>query len=436
MAFSDAPFSMSDMSENALNTLEKRMMERYNDFMAKNIKLDMSRGKPSPEQVALSKGLLSLPGLNADTVIDGIDAANYGTLEGLPACRRLFASLLNVEYDQIFIGGSSSLNLMYDTIAKAFTHGLLHSEKPWSKLDKVKFICVTPGYDRHFTICESFNIEMLSVPMLSTGPDMDMVERLIQDEDVRGMWCVPKFSNPDGTIYSEETILRLASMRPKAPDFLLMWDNAYFAHEFVGTYTPIPDILKICAENGNPDMVFEFASTSKVTFPGGGISCFACSTDNMAYMKKLYNAQTISFDKVNQLRHLLFFNDANGFLAHMKKHAALLAPRFKIVQDMLNAELSDLKVAKWKQPTGGYFISIDLIPGTAKAVHQLCANAGLKLTAAGATFPYGKDPNDSNLRIAPSYPTTDELKLAAELLCICIKLVSLRSILGKPLIEG
>lgn len=425
-------FSIRDMSTDALKSLEARMQSRYDAFCDMGLSLDMSRGKPSHEQVALSQKMLDLPGSNCSELIsDGVNAANYGTLMGLPSCRRLFAELLGVEYDQVFIGGSSSLNMMYDTIAKAYTHGLLHSEKPWSKYDKVKFICLTPGYDRHFTICESFGMEMIPVPLKEDGPDMNMVESLIRDPEVRGMWCVPKYSNPDGTVYSDEVIERIASMRPAAPDFLLMWDNAYCVHEFDGEFVPFRNMLAVCAEHGNADMVFEFASTSKITFPGAGVSCFACSTANMDYMKKLYNAQTISYDKLNQLRHVMFFKNAQGVLEHMKRHAKLLKPRFDTVLETFESELSGMDIATWKTPVGGYFISLEVMPGTAKEIHALCKKAGLTLTNAGATYPHGDDPNDSNLRIAPSYPTVDELKKASELLCICIKLVALKRLISE-----
>ena len=314
-----------EMNQSELNEFYAAAKKEYEACKAKGLSLNMARGKPSAAQLELSNELLTI--LKGDNcIVDGIDARNYGTLEGLPSCRRMFADILGVDVEEVFAAGSASLTLMYDTIAKAVTHGLLHSEKPWAKLDKVKFLCPVPGYDRHFTICESFGIEMINVPMTAEGPDMDMVEELIKDKDVKGMWCVPKYSNPEGIIYSEATIRRIAAMKSAASDFVLMWDNAYCVHEFDGEYVPFPNILEYCREAGNPDMVFEFASTSKITFPGAGVSCFATSRDNMAYMKKLLNAQVISFDKMNQLRHVLFLKDKAGVLAHMKKHAASSMP--------------------------------------------------------------------------------------------------------------
>lgn len=417
-------------SKENLEALYTTFKKQYDEFKALGLKLDMSRGKPGREQLELSREMLCLPG-NGSTIIDNIDAANYGTLEGLPSCRKLFADLLGVKYEQIFIGGSASLTLMYDTIAKAFTNGLLHSECPWSKLDKVKFICVVPGYDRHFTICESFGIEMIPVPLNDEGPNMDMVEELIKDESVRGMWCVPKYSNPAGTIYSDAIIERIARMKPKAADFLLMWDNAYCVHEFEGDFVPFKDIIEECAKYGNEDMVFEFASTSKITFPGAGVSCFACSEANMAYMKKLLNAQTISYDKLNQLRHLLFFKNKEGVLAHMKKHAAILKPKFDMVIKHLDEKIAPLGIASWHRPKGGYFVSFNAMNGTAKRIRELCKEAGLIMTEAGATYPHHDDPNDSNLRIAPSLPPVEELNKAMELFCVCVKLATVEKLLNR-----
>lgn len=421
---------MHEMSKHELETFYSSLKAEYENYKSLGLKLNMARGKPGSEQLELSRPMLSLPG-DASTVIDGIDAANYGCLEGLPSCRKLFAELLGVKYEQVFIGGSASLTLMYDTIAKAFTNGLLHSPKPWSKLDKIKFICVVPGYDRHFTICESFGIEMVNVRLLEDGPDMDAVEELIKDESVRGMWCVPKYSNPEGVTYSDEVIDRIAKMKPAAPDFLLMWDNAYCVHEFDGDFVPFKNILAECEKYGNGDMVFEFASTSKITFPGAGISCFACSESNMEYMKKLLNAQVISYDKLNQLRHLLFFKDSKGLLSHMKKHAAVLKPKFDTVLDMLDKEIAPLGIATWSKPKGGYFVSFHGMKGTASRIHRLCADAGLVLTGAGATYPHKNDPDDSNLRIAPSLPPVSELETAMKLFCLCVKLASAEKLLGK-----
>ena len=420
--------TLSEMTHEERSALYDRTYAQYEAMKAKGLKLDMSRGKPGLEQLALSDEMLNMYIDPSETKVDGVEARNYGELMGLPACRRLFAELLGVKFEQVFVGGSASLELMYDVIAKAFTHGLLHSPEKWAKLDKVRFICPAPGYDRHFTICETFGIEMITVPLLEDGPDMDMVEELVKDPCVKGMWCVPKYSNPDGVVYSDETVYRIANLKPAAPDFLLMWDNAYCVHEFDGPFVPFANILEACRLAGNPDMVFEFASTSKITFPGAGVSCFCCSEDNMAYMKKLWNAQIISYDKLNQLRHVKFFGNAAGVLAHMKRHAAVLKPRFDIVLETLEAEIAPLGIASWHKPKGGYFVSLNVMEGCAKRVHALCREAGVVMTGAGATFPYKNDPKDSNLRIAPSFPPTDELTLAMQVLCLAIKLAALEKL--------
>ena len=420
-------FEMSLEEKKALYDSAKA---QYEEMKNKGLKLDMSRGKPGYEQLALSDEMLNMYIDPSETKVDGVEARNYGELMGLPACRRLFAELLGVKYEQVFIGGSASLEMMYNVIAKAFTHGLLHSPEKWAKLDKIKFICPAPGYDRHFTICETFGIEMITVPLLDNGPDMDMVEELIKDPTVKGMWCVPKYSNPDGVMFDESMYHRIANMKPAAPDFLLMWDNAYCVHEFNGSYVPFPDILEMCREAGNPDMVFEFASTSKITFPGSGVSCFCCSEDNMAYMKKLWNAQIISYDKLNQLRHVKFFGNAAGVHEHMKRHAAVLKPKFDIVLDALESEIAPLGIAEWHKPNGGYFVSLNVMEGCAKRVHALCKEAGVVMTGAGATFPYKNDPKDSNLRIAPSFPPCEELSMAMQVLCLAIKLAALEKLLA------
>ncbi|HWQ57558.1 MAG TPA: aminotransferase class I/II-fold pyridoxal phosphate-dependent enzyme [Clostridia bacterium] len=420
---------LADLSRDKLELFREQTLRKYQECKAKGLKLDMSRGKPAKAQLELSDALLNLPACG-DCVVDGIDARNYGAIDGLPACKALFAELLDVKPTEVFAAGNASLNLMYDLIAKAHTHGLLHSPKPWSKLDQVKFLCPVPGYDRHFTICETFNMQMINVPMTDEGPDMDVVEALAADPAVKGIWCVPKYSNPAGIVYSDRVIDRLAALKPAAPDFVIMWDNAYFMHEFEGECVPFRDILKACADAGNPDMAFEFASTSKITFPGAGVSCFACSEANMAYMKKLMNAQVISFDKLNQLRHVLFLKDKATTLAHMQKHAALMKPKFDIVVDALERELAPLGIARWHKPKGGYFVSLDVMDGCAKRVHALMKDAGVVMTGAGATFPYGVDPNDRNLRIAPSFPPVAELREAAEALCICVKLAAAEKLLN------
>ena len=419
---------LTEMSRQQLGEFYSSVQEEYSAIKAQNLSLNMARGKPSRAQLDLSNELLNMH--IDDTVDEGVEARNYGELMGLPTCRRLFADLLGVRYEQLFVGGNSSLTLMYDTISKAYTHGLLHSDKPWSQLDKVKFLCPVPGYDRHFTISETFGMEMIPIPILDDGPDMDMVEELIKDESVKGMWCVPKYANPSGIVYSDAVIGRIASMKPAAKDFILMWDNAYCVHEFSGEYMPFIDILSACEKAGNPDMPFEFASTSKVTFPGSGVACFACSEANMDYMKKLIGAQSISYDKLNQLRHVCFFKDAQGLVAHMRRHAEILKPKFDLVESVLESEIKPLGIASWSNPKGGYFVSLFVMNGCAHRVHQLCKEAGVVMTGAGATYPYKKDPNDSNLRIAPSFPPLDELEKAMRVLCVCIKLAAAEKLIN------
>ena len=402
---------------------------QFEALKAKDMKLDMSRGKPGKEQLDLVSGLLTVLDKPEDCRVDGMDARNYGGLDGLPAAKKLFAELLGCKPEECFIGGNASLTLMYDTISKAFTHGLLHSEKPWSKLDTVKFLCPAPGYDRHFKITESFGCELITIPMTPTGPDMDMVEDCIKDPAVKGIWCVPKYSNPDGIIYSDETIARLAAMKPAAPDFVLMWDNAYCIHEFNSDFKPFADILTLCREAGNPDMVFEYASTSKVTFPGAGVSVMATSEANLQYMLKLIGIQTISYDKVNQLRHVRYLKDRETTLALMKRHAEILRPKFLCVLENLEKEIAPLGIASWQKPVGGYFVSVNTAPGLAKRTLALCKEAGVVMTGAGATFPYGKDPQDSNIRIAPSLPPVAELQSAMEIFCVSLRLAALEKLL-------
>ncbi|WP_295585480.1 aminotransferase class I/II-fold pyridoxal phosphate-dependent enzyme [uncultured Oscillibacter sp.] len=405
-----------------------RVSAEYEAKKSLGLKLNMARGKPGKEQLDLVNGLFDVMKTPEDFVSDGVDVRNYGELKGLASARRLFAEILGCKPEQVFVGGNASLQLMYDTVAKAYTHGLLHSPRPWCKEEKIKWLCPAPGYDRHFQVTESFGFELVTIPMTADGPDMDAVEAAIADPAVKGMWNVPKYSNPDGVIYSAETIRRIASMKPAAPDFLLMWDNAYCIHEFEGEYVDFPDILSECAKYDNADMVFEFASTSKVTLPGAGISCFACSEANMAYMEKLLGVQIISFDKVNQQRHVLYLKDKAHTLALMRRHAGVLGPKFRCVLDALDREIAPLDIASWQRPKGGYFISLNAMPGTARRVWELCRDAGVTLTGAGATFPYGKDPADSNLRIAPSYPPVEELEQAIAVLCVCLKMAALEKL--------
>ena len=401
----------------------------FEALKAKGLKLDMSRGKPGAEQLDLVIGLQTVIQTNEECFDGDLDCRNYGNLMGIPSCRKLWADILGVKVEQVMAAGNASLNLMYDTISKAYTHGLLHSDKPWCKLEKVKWLCPAPGYDRHFFVSETFGMELIPVPMDENGPDMDMVETLIQDSQVKGMWCVPKYSNPTGCIYSDEVVNRIASMKPAAKDFLLMWDNAYCIHEFDGDFVPFPDIIGLCEKYGNPDMVVEFASTSKVTLPGAGVACMATSEANMKYFMKLMGFQTIGYDKMNQLRHVRFLKDKENTLALMKKHAAVLKPKFDAVVNGLERELGPLEIAKWSHPKGGYFVSLDVLGGTAKRTVALCKEAGVVMTPAGNPFPYGKDPADSNIRIAPSLPPKAELEAAVEVLCVCAKLAALEKLL-------
>ena len=400
----------------------------YEGQKALGLKLNMARGKPGQEQLDLVTELATMVAAPEDFRCDGIESRNYGEVAGLPSAKKLFAEILDCKPEQCFVGGNASLQLMYDTICKAYTHGLLHSEKPWCKLDSIKWLCPAPGYDRHFKVTETFGFELITVPMTATGPDMDLVEELIRDPAVKGMWNVPKYSNPDGIVYSPETIRRLASMKPAAPDFMLMWDNAYCIHEFEGDYVPFPDILRLCEEYGNPDMVYEYASTSKVTFPGAGVAVMATSEANLKYLTPIINIQTIGYDKVNQLRHVKYLKNKENTLALMKKHAAILGPKFRAVLDALDTEIAPLGIADWQRPVGGYFVSLNAMPGTAKRTLALAKEAGVTMTGAGATFPYGIDPNDSNIRIAPSLPPVSELEQAIAIFCNCLKLSALEKL--------
>ncbi len=404
------------------------VQREYERLKGMGLSLNMARGKPGKEQLDLVTPIFSLLTKPEDFVSDGVETRNYGEVAGIPAAKALFADILGCKPEQVFVGGNASLQLMYDAVAKAFTNGLLHSEKPWGKLDRVKWICPVPGYDRHFKVTESFGVEMISVPMTAEGPDMDAVEELIKDPAVKGMWNVPKYSNPEGVVYSAGTIRRLAAMKPAAPDFMLMWDNAYCIHEFDCGYVDFPDIISLCAAHGNGDMVYEFASTSKVTFPGAGVGVMASSEANIAYFTKLINIQTIGFDKINQLRHVLFLRDKAHTLELMKRHAAILAPKFHAVLDALDREIAPLGIASYKRPVGGYFVSVDAMPGCAKRTLALCREAGVTMTGAGATFPYGKDPQDSNIRIAPSLPPVAELEQAIAVFCTCLKLAALEKL--------
>lgn len=414
-----------DMTSAELQAEKAELEKRYNDFKAKGLKLDMSRGKPGSDQLDLSKGLNDV----ADYTENGVDLRNYGMMDGTPACKKLFADLMQVKPENVIVGPNASLTLMFDYISQCFTHGA--GDTPWCKLDSVKFLCPVPGYDRHFTILEHFGIEMINIDMKADGPDMDAIDEAVKDPSVKGMFCVPKYSNPQGITFSDDVVRRIAALKPAAKDFRIIWDNAYMVHDFVDDGDKLLNIFDVLPENGNEDMVIEVCSTSKITFPGAGVSALAASDNNIKAIKKRLNAQTISYDKMNQHRHVEFFKNVDGILAHMKKHAAILKPKFDMVIKHLNNELAGLGIASWTEPKGGYFISLDVMDGCAKRVGELCKEAGVVLTTIGATYPYGKDPNNRNIRIAPSYPPTEELDIAAELMCICVRLASVEKLLGE-----
>ena len=415
--------------DRAALTAEKAALEQaYKQFQAKGLKLNMARGKPGPHQMDLAMDLLKMTDYTTDA---GTDARNYGELEGLSEARALFADVFGVKPNEVFVGGNSSLQLMYNLINIGYVFGFPESPCPWSQVEKRKFLCPVPGYDRHFAITEEFGFELISVPMTPNGPDMDVVEKLVAEDDtIKGIWCVPQYSNPDGYTYSDETIERFAKMKTAAPDFKIFWDEAYIVHHLTDEIIETPVLLNESKKYGNEDRVFMFTSTSKITFPGAGVSALACSEKSLAYICKRFSVMIISYDKMNQHRHVEFFKNADGVRAHMKKHAAILKPKFDIVLDRLNKELSGLGIASWFSPKGGYFISLDVLPGTAKRVGELCKAGGVTLTSVGATYPYGIDPQDSNIRIAPSFPPNEEMALAAELLCICTRLAAIEKLVG------
>jgi len=421
----------SCMSTEQLQNAYNQTKEEYISCKLQGLNLNISRGKPAAAQLDAVSDILSIMQSAEECIYEGIDTRNYGELAGIPCARKYWAEILGCKPEETFIGGSASLNLMFDVISRAYTHGLRNSVRPWGKEERVKFLCPSPGYDRHFRITEFFGAELITVPMTQFGPDMNVVEELVKDPLVKGIWCVPKYSNPDGIIYSLETVQRFAALKPTAPDFTIMWDNAYCIHEFDGEYVEFPDIISLCAEAGNPDMVFEFASTSKITFAGAGFSVMASSEANIAYFTKLFGVQTISYDKINQLRHVKYLKDKAHTIEIMKRHAAIMAPKFKAVLDALDSEIKPYGFAEWNNPKGGYFISLNTMPGTAKRALQLCSEAGLVMTSAGPTYPYGIDPNDSNIRIAPSLPPVEELEQAMKVFCVCLKLAALEKLLAE-----
>ena len=420
-----------EMTREELLALRKELKAKYHDFQGRDLRLDMSRGKPSVDQLDLSMGMMDVLSSNDDlTCEDGTDCRNYGGLTGIDEAKELLGDMMEVNPSTIIIYGNSSLNVMYDTISRAMTHGIM-GNTPWCKLDKVKFLCPVPGYDRHFAITEYFGIEMINVPMTPEGPDMDMVEELVSsDEAIKGIWCVPKYSNPQGYSYSDETVRRFARLSPAAPDFRIYWDNAYGVHHLYDhDQDHLIEILAECKRAGNMDLVYKFASTSKISFPGSGIACIAASPNNLEDIKAQLKNQTIGHDKVNQLRHVRFFGDIHGMVEHMRKHADIIRPKFEAVEQILERELGGLGIGSWTNPKGGYFISFDSLDGCAKDIVARCKKAGVVMTPAGATYPYGKDPHDSNIRIAPTYPPLSDLITATELFALCVKLVSVEKLL-------
>ena len=415
-----------NMTKEELLTEKELLQKRFEEYKAMGLSLDMSRGKPCKEQLDLSMGMLTA---DIDYTEGNIDTRNYGILDGIPSCKKLFADLLGVDVKNIIAGPNASLTLMFDYITQCFAHGVL-GMKPWREYEKIKFICPVPGYDRHFTILDYFDIEMINVGMNEDGPDMKEIKELITDPSVKGMFCVPKYSNPTGITYSDEIVREIASLKPAAKDFRIIWDNAYFIHDLDENGDELLNIFDVLPEYGNEDMVIEVCSTSKITFSGAGISAIAASEANVKQIMGRLNCQTISYDKMNQLRHTKFFGDANGVKEHMKKHAAILKPKFEIVLKHLENELGGLGVASWVKPNGGYFISLDVMNGCAKRVGELCKEAGVTLTPVGATYPYGNDPDNSNIRIAPSFPPVDELDLAAQILCVSVKLAVIEKLAG------
>ena len=421
----------AEMTKEELASLKEQLMIQYKEYQERGLNLNMSRGKPCIEQLDLSMGMMDALTSGADmTCEDGTDCRNYGVLDGIREAKELIGDMMENPVDNIIIYGNSSLNVMYDTISRSMTHGVM-GNTPWCKLDKVKFLCPVPGYDRHFAITEYFGIEMINVPMTPTGPDMDMVEELVSsDEAIKGIWCVPKYSNPQGISYSDETVRRFARLKPAAKDFRIYWDNAYGVHHLYDhDQDHLIEILAECKRAGNPDLVYKFASTSKISFPGSGIAAMAASQNNLEEIKKQLQIQTIGHDKVNQLRHVRFFKDIHGLVAHMRKHADILRPKFETVLQVLDNELGGLGIGEWTKPKGGYFISFDSMDGCAKQIVAACKKAGVVMTGAGATYPYGKDPHDSNIRIAPTYPSLEDLDTAMHIFTLCVKIASINKLL-------
>ncbi len=424
---------MSDftrLDKNERLSHREELLGQYQEFKSQNIALDMTRGKPCAEQLDLSMGMLDCVTADNYRSADGTDCRNYGGLDGLPETKALFSEFLETAPDQIIIGGNSSLAMMHDAIVRAMLNGVVDSKAPWGSLPKIKFLCPSPGYDRHFFICDYLNIEMIPVELDGNGPDMDVVENLVAaDEAIKGIWCVPKYSNPTGTTYSDEVVDRLAAMKTQAEDFRIFWDNAYTVHHLSDSPDPLKNIMSSCEKAGNPDRVFVFGSTSKISIAGSGLAMMAGSRKNIEFTKKQLSFRTIGPDKINQLRHVYFFKNMDGIVAHMKKHAAIIKPKFDIVQRLLSSEIGDKNIAEWSRPNGGYFVSINTLDGCAATGVDMAAAAGVKLTPAGATFPYKKDPRNRNIRIAPTFPPADQVETAMKLVTIRIQLVSVEKLL-------
>ncbi|MDE6602946.1 MAG: aminotransferase [Lachnospiraceae bacterium] len=427
----------SVMTKKELMAQKTELERQFAEAKGKGLQLDMSRGKPEPAQLDMGMGLMDA--LNADSdmkCMEGVDTRNYGLMDGITEAKHLMADVMDVSAENVIVFGNSSLAIMYDTVSRSYTHGVMGST-PWCKLDQVKFLCPVPGYDRHFAITQHFGIEMIPIPMTPTGPDMDLVEKYVStDAAVKGIWCVPKYSNPQGITYSDETVRRFAALKPAAEDFRIYWDNAYAVHHlYEDRQDTLLEILSECEKAGNPDMVFEFCSTSKITFSGAGMAAMAASSANLADVKKTLTLRTIGYDKVNQLRHARYFKNLEGMLAHMKKHADIIRPKFEAVLSVLERELGGLGIGEWTKPLGGYFISFESMEGCAKEIVAKCKELGVVLTGAGATFPYGKDPKDSNIRIAPTYPTAEEMAQATDVFVLCVKLASVEKLLREAVAE-
>ena len=420
---------LSEMNKEQLTAFKNDTQKLYDDFKAQGLCLNMARGNPCKEQLELSVDMLKVFDDGEFTSENGVDVRNYGMLDGIPEAKKFFSDMLGVNEDEVIIFGNSSLSAMFFAVQTAYNKGVLGG-KPWSECEKVKFLCPAPGYDRHFAICQSLGIEMITVPYTPDGPDMDVVEKLVsEDELIKGIWCVPMYSNPEGITCSDETVKRFANLSPKAKDFRIFWDNAYCVHHLTDTPDTLLNLLEEAKKTGKQNMVFMFASTSKISFPGGGLAFIGASAENIKFIKSQMTFQTIGYDKLNQLRHARFFKDFDGIKEHMKKHRAIIEPKFKIVLDMLDKEIAPTGFGSWHKPNGGYFISFNGLDGTAKRTVELCKQAGVVLTGAGATYPYGKDPHDNNIRIAPTYPTEAELAKAMEVFCVAVKIAATESLL-------